>query len=76
MADFARLRSGSRDQDLVLLCRRCGYADDQACGRDNSIVGSKNCRSQPPDAVDQMFLFVRAAGTAHGCFREAFEPDG
>ena len=51
-----------------------GNADDQARGRDNSVVGSKNCRSQPPDAVDELFLVVTVVGTAHGCFRKASEP--
>ena len=42
----------------------------------NSVVGSKHRRPQPPDAIDEMGLFVTAARTAHGRFRKAFEPEG
>ena len=41
----------TRDQDIVLRRSRRGNADDQACGRDDTIGGPEHRGSQPPDAV-------------------------
>jgi hypothetical protein len=54
----------TRDQDIVLRRGRCGNADDQACRRDNPIVGAEDRCSQPPNAVDEVILRVQAK-TAH-----------
>ena len=49
----------TRDQDIVLRRGRCGNADDQACRRDNPIVGAEDRCSQPPNAVDKVVLRVQ-----------------
>jgi hypothetical protein len=54
----------SRDQYIVLCGSRCGNADDQARGRNNSIIGAKHCSAQPADACNEMLLRVQAK-TAH-----------
>jgi hypothetical protein len=48
------------DQDGVLRRGRRGDADDQACGRDNAVVGSEHRGSQPTDAVDEVILPMQA----------------
>ena len=37
----------ARDHDIILRGRRRGDADDQACGRNNAVIRSKNRRPQP-----------------------------
>src|SRR6202011_3846153 len=51
-------------QDVVLRRGRRGNANDQARGRNNSIIGAEHRRSHSPDAVDEVALGERAK-TAH-----------
>ena len=53
----------TRDQDIVMRRGRRGNADDQACGRDDAIVGPEHRGPQPPDAVDEVVLRVQAKTT-------------
>jgi hypothetical protein len=53
----------TRDQDFMLRRGRCGNANDQACCRDNPIVGAEHRCSQPPNAVDAVVLRVQAKTT-------------
>ena len=53
-----------RDQDIVPCRSRRGNADDQASGRDDTIVGPKHRGSQPPNAADEVALRMQAK-TAH-----------
>jgi hypothetical protein len=48
------------DQDSVLRRGRNGNPNDQARGRNNSIIGPEHGGSQPPDAVDEVVLGERA----------------
>jgi len=50
----------TRDQDGALRHFRCGYADDQAGGRNDAIVGPKHCGPQPPNSVDKVVFGVQA----------------
>ena len=51
------------DQDIVLLGSSCGNADDQACGRYDTIVGPENRGSQPPNASNEVPFRVRVKAT-------------
>jgi hypothetical protein len=42
---------------------RRGNTDDQACGRDDAIIGPEHRCPQPPDAVDKVVLRVQAKTT-------------
>jgi hypothetical protein len=53
----------TRDQDFMLRRGRCGNTNDQACCRDNPIVGAEHRCSQPPNAVDKVVLRVQAKTT-------------
>ena len=57
----------ARDQDIVLFCGCCGYANDQACGRDDAIVGTQHGSSQPADAANKVTLRVQTK-TGHSTF--------
>ena len=35
-------------------------ADDQACGRNDAVVGSEHCGSQPTDTLDQVVFRVQS----------------
>ena len=48
------------DQDIVLLRRCRGNADDQARGRDNTVVSAEHRGAQPADAVDEVVLRMEA----------------
>ena len=60
-------RSDTRNHDIVRRRRRRGNANDQACGRDDAIVGPEHRCSQPPDATDEVVLRVQAQ-TTHPTF--------
>ena len=51
------------DQDIVLRGRCRRNADDQACGRDDAIVGAEDRGPQPADPVDEMALRMHVEAT-------------
>jgi hypothetical protein len=60
----------TRDQDIVPRRGCCGNADDQACSREDAVVGPEHCCSKPSDAVDEVPLRDRRK-TAHPTFRRS-----
>ena len=56
----------ARDQDIVLRRRSRSDPDDQARGRDNTIVGAEYGGAQPPDVRDEVLLRMQVK-TARGC---------
>jgi hypothetical protein len=63
-----RHRSGHQsgnacDQHIVSRRCRCCNADDQARGRNDTVVGPQNGGSEPSDPIDDMVLGVRAEAT-------------
>ena len=47
------------EQDLVAAGSTRRDADDQACGRDDAVVGAEDRCPQPTDPLDQMALEMR-----------------
>src|SRR5674476_54530 len=64
----APTENDAADQDSVRRRGRRGHADDQACGRDDAVVGAKHRGAQPTDAVDEVALRMQAK-TAHPMLR-------
>ena len=61
--NFSSEHAAFEEMVLVLRRGRRGNANDQACGRDDAIVGPEHRCSQPPDATDEVFLRVQAKTT-------------
>ena len=42
--------------------RAAGEADDEACGRDDAVIGAQHGGAQPADPVDHVVFFVAGIG--------------
>jgi hypothetical protein len=62
----SKTRAKIRKVELRIRHHCCGNADDQASGREDTIVGPEHCRSQPPDAVDEVALEAMVTNASAG----------